>query len=568
MARRAGVGLSIAAILGVVAAAATFPVDFLLPHAGAGWAPVGDAAQHAVAQRYFIRTPWSWPPLGIAALDTPRGVNLAFADGIPLLAFALKAIARFLPQGFHGIGLWYAIATILQPVAAVWALRGAGELRLLPAVGVALAALAMPAWLARYGHAALGGHFLLLLALGWYFRLLGRTSLVCWLGAGMTALAALLVHPYLAAMVLAVLGAVPATLLLRADRGWLAAAASVGAILAMVIATMAVFGYLGAAGDGGYGQFAMNLLSPIWPYRSLLLGEFVAGEVDATGKGGWEGYNWLGTGLVAGLLVCLVLSPRQTGRAIARHAGLLAVLVALTLLAISQRVGLGNTIVLDLGPAPALLEQFRASGRFFWPVAYTLLIGTALLLARLPAGPFLVLAMGAVQTADSMPIRADLRAWAEARPAWVLAAEALRPMLAGAARLTLLPSWACIPPDAEATFVEAHQALALASETALPVSTMHVARWRTRPRCNDAALAAAPFVPGELRLILPAAQTALLPLVPEAARRCRSVGIAVACLDPPPPSAPLPAALVGPAAPAPHSEGAAPPDTAGGASSR
>ena len=37
--------------LGLAMVAALFPPEFLLPRAGMGWAPQGDAAQHAIAQR-------------------------------------------------------------------------------------------------------------------------------------------------------------------------------------------------------------------------------------------------------------------------------------------------------------------------------------------------------------------------------------------------------------------------------------------------------------------------------------------------------------------------------------
>jgi hypothetical protein len=458
-------------------------------------------------------------------------------------------------------------------MAAIWALRGTGERRFWPAIGVALAALAMPAWLARYGHAALTGHFLLLLALGWYLRLVVRQSVSRWLGAAITALAALLIHPYLAAMVLAVLGAVPLSLLLRREPGVLAGAAGVLATLALLVGAMAALGYLGATGDGGYGQFAMNLLSPVWPYRSGLLPGIAATEIDATGKGGWEGYNWLGAGLLAGLVACLLLIPRALADTVRRHAGLALALAGLAALSVSHRVGLGSVIVLDLGAVPAALEQFRASGRFFWPVAYALLIGTCTLLARIqPAGPLLVLGLGVLQAGDSLPIRADLRSWAAARPPWVLDAAALRPMLAEATFLTLLPSWPCIPPGANETFTQVHQALSLASETALPVSTMQLARWREPPRCEHATLAAAAFRTGEMRLILPAALATAFPVVPDAELRCRMVGIAMACVDPPlfspaaPPAEPAPPEP--PASAAERSADDVPPDTGDGSSSR
>lgn len=517
-----------ALLLGGALALALFPPDFLWPPAAAGFRPVGDAAQHVIAQRYLIADAWRWPPVFVPILDTQHGgLNAALADAIPALGLALKALRDWLPPAAQGIGLFYGLAWLGQGAAAVWALRGAGERRLSPALGIALAALSMPAWIGRFGHAALCGHFLLWLGLGFAVRLLGAPSRRLWLGAALLQVLALLVHPYLALMTLALLAAVPASLLLR---GAPFAGAALGTALAAaaVAGVMAAFGYLGAAGDGGYGQFAMNLLSPVWPAGSGLLGWPWAPQLDATGHGGWEGYNWLGFGLLGGLAAGLLLAPAAAARGLARHAGLALVLLALTALAVSHRVGLGTAIVLDLGAAPALLEQFRASGRFFWPVGYALLLAAMLLLAR--AAPLLCLIAGLVQFADAAPLRAALAEWARARPAWTLPAPELRAALGEARALTLLPSWHCVEKaGGDATYAALLEALLLASERALPASTMYVSRWRVPPVCRDAALAAAPLAAGELRLILPAAQAALAPLVPDSAARCAPLGPLIAC---------------------------------------
>jgi hypothetical protein len=496
--------------------------------AGAPWRPVGDAAQHAVAQRYLIADAWRWPPTLAANLNTEEGgLNTAFADSIPALALVLKAIRAALPEGFHGVGLFYGLAWLLQPVAAVWALRGAGERRLLPALGVALAAASTPAWIGRFGHAALCGHFLLLAGLGFYPRLLRAPSRGLWIGAGALQVLALLVHPYLAAMTLALLGAVPATRLLRGER-YLPAAVATGAAFGAVVLVMAGFGYLGAAGDGGYGTFAMNLLSPVWPAGSGVLGTPWSPQIDATGHGGWEGYNWLGLGLLLALMVGVTGRPREVASGLRRHAGLALVLLALTLLAVSHKVGFGTRIVLDLGAAPGPLEQFRASGRFFWPVAYALLLAGMILLARI--APVLCLAAGLVQFADAAPLRAAIAGWAGNRTPWTVPAPELRAAFAEARSLTLLPSWPCVDHRTGGeTFTTLLEVLSLASERAVPASTMYVARWRTPPACRDAALAAAPLAPGELRLILPAAQAALAPLVPDSANRCAPLGALIAC---------------------------------------
>ncbi len=478
-------------LLGTLLASLLFPLDFLLPRAGLDWRAAGDAAQHAIAQRHFLADAWRWPLL---ELPTLAGANLAFMDGIPLLAIPLKLIRGALPDGFHAIGLFYALAWMIQGPAAVFALRGFGERRFLPGLAVAVMALSMPAFIMRFGHAALCGHFVILLALGLHARLLrdGR-----WWGAAIPfQAAALLIHPYLALMALALLAATPLTLLLR-RQPWLRAAAGVAAAAACMAAVMALLGYLGAAGEGGFGQYAMNLLSPVWPHRSWFLGGLVAAEVDATGHGGWEGYNWLGLGLCMALAVGLLLRrPR-----LAHHAGLVLACLGLLALAVSFRIGLGTAVLLDVRPVPAVLEQFRASGRFFWPVAYALLIGAALLLARAGRrGTAILAACALLQFLDAIPSRAALRAWAQDRQPWTVEAQTLRPLLRAATQVTLVPAWPCVPQEDWRARVRLLELLLLESESPRPVNTAYVARWRGEaPRCE----APGPLRAGELRLVLP-----------------------------------------------------------------
>ena len=481
----------LSALMGAILVSTLFPLDFLLPRAGLDWRAAGDAAQHAIAQRHFLADAWRWPPLDVATL---MGANLAFMDGIPALALPLKLIRGALPEGFHGIGLFYALAWVAQGPAAVFALRGFGEKRLLPGLAVAVMALSMPAFIMRFGHAALTGHVVILLALGLHARTLrdGRW----WAAAIPFQVLALLVHPYLALMALALLAAAPLTLLLRRAPWLRAAAGAAGAALAMG-GTMALLGYLGAAGEGGFGDYALNLLSPAWPYRSWFLGGLVAAEVDATGFGGWEGYNWLGLGLWMALAAGLLLRrPRLGG-----HLGLVLACLGLLTLAVSFRIGFGGAVLLDIEPVPAVLEQFRASGRFFWPVGYVLLLGAALLLLSAGRRGALILAACAVlQFLDAIPSRAALRGWAGERTPWSVDAAALRPLLHEAERVTLVPAWPCVAHPDWQTRARLLELLLLASESPRPVNTAYVARWRGEaPRCE----APGPLVPGELRLVLP-----------------------------------------------------------------
>ena len=478
-------------LLGALLAIQLFGLDFIWPRTGLDWRPVGDAAQHAIAQRHFLADAWRWPLLNVGTL---QNVNLAFLDGIPALALPLKVLAPALPEGFHGIGLFYAIAWVLQPVAAVWALRGAGVRELLPGLAVAVMASAMPAFIMRYGHAALCGHFVILAALGLYFRAVEDAR--WWRLAVPFQAVALLVHPYLALMSLALLAAVPLTLLLRGlpfIRAGFGAAAAAGAMLG----TMAMLGYFGASGDGGYGQYALNLLAPLWPFRSATLGWLVSREVDATGHGGWEGYNWLGLGLWAALVAGVVVGRERILPGLRAHLGLVLALLGLTATAVSLRIGLGGVVVLDLGPAPGFLEQFRASGRFFWPVGYALMVGAAVLLTRRPV---IFAACALLQFVDATPMRLALSTWAHERAPWTIEADSLRPIFRNPTQVTLIPSWPCIAPDDGASRVAALEILLLASETPRPVNTMYAARWRTPPRCTDAEVLATPLASGEVRI--------------------------------------------------------------------
>jgi len=188
-------------------------------------------------------------------------------------------------------------------------------------------------------------------------------------------------------------------------------------------------------------------------------------------------------------------------------------------------------LLVDLGLSPQLFEPFRASGRFFWPVAYALLICTFAVLARHPrrtAGAMLVLALGALQFLDAAPLRAELQRWATAREPWTMPVTTLRQLFKEYDRLTLVPTWSCASGPEQERLMEL---LTLASERPIPVNTMYLARWRHLPPCEDAAILAQPPAPGELRLFLPEAW-ARHRAPQTGTARCTAVGSLIACGEP------------------------------------
>ena len=397
---------ALAFVVGVIALIALFPVPGVLG-TGAIWAaPFGDVAQSLTGHLAYQQDPWRWPLLTTGMMMWPHGASIAMSDSNPFFSLIAKAATRTLGLApINLLGAWLALCIMLQPVAAVFALRGITRGR--PEAALAIAALSMLslAWLARLGHINLMGHFVILAALGLALRMLQDGVRRGWAKSASLLTAAMLFHPNLFLMCVAVLAAVPAeaSLLRRAsiNRHW------TGFLLSCVI-PFALFRLLsGEFGNAasGFGYYSMNLLSPVWPQVSGLFGPGLP-TLDATG-GQYEGFNYLGAGVLF-LIVAAGVSLAATRRLPRLHPGLLLALAGLTAVALSTRVFAAHTLLLDLGGKhwEFLFAPMRASGRFFWPVGYALLVGAVVATGRLPrkAAAAVLAAAVLLQAADARPL--------------------------------------------------------------------------------------------------------------------------------------------------------------------
>ena len=178
-----------------------------------GWclAKPNDTAQHFIGGWAFLRDAWRWPPGLFYGLSDPDTASIAVVDGIPLAALIIKLFRGVKAEPFQYLGMWGLICFMLQGgfgflltgrFAKRFAVRLAGAFFLL---------LAVP-FLTRYPeHTALSSHFLLLWALYLMPGKWGRTA-AAW-PALLTL--ALVIHPYLFAMCLAVYAGVTLQTLIR-----------------------------------------------------------------------------------------------------------------------------------------------------------------------------------------------------------------------------------------------------------------------------------------------------------------------------------------------------------------
>ena len=521
---RRGVSYTAALLVGLALVLTYFPRWALVGLLPTGGPPRPDFAQHVIGQLYYLAQPW--PGLGHllsdAKLNPPTGTSIALTDSIPLLTMLLKLLGLAAP-GHQAITLYQAAAWTLQPVAAVFALRSAGERRLLPAIAISVMAASMPTYLYRFWHAALSSHFWLLLMLGLSIRI--TTSRTRWplVFACAIQVSLLLIHPYLMLMATGILAAAPLTQWARRDRRCWSTSAAIVASSGIMLLLGEGLGYWGSQSDGGFGYFSMNLVSPVWPtFSSLFPGipYLAASAVD----GQAEGYQYLGAGFIA-LLVVSLLGWRQWIGVIRNHLGICLACVLFTGLAVTNWVYFMHTQIIHVPFPSARLEQLRGSGRLFWVTTYSLLVASfVVVLRRFPlVGAPLLLAASLLQFADMQYLRQSHRDDLSLTKSYPFDAQRLEAILQAHDRLTVLPTFSCNGGGLPVTM----DLLWVAAKQQMTINSMYAARQAVTQDCLPVSVMSTPPEVDEVRVILPGFEQALVDMA--GASDCRRLQPFVVC---------------------------------------
>jgi hypothetical protein len=353
-----------------------------------------DITQYLAGFEAYFREPWHWPLWRIESLNWPFGTLTTFVDAIPLYAAVLKALV---PQSWanpNPFGYWIALCLLLQATGAWWILREAEIRSWVALLSLTILLISFPAWLYRMGHISLLSHWLIVFAFALILRGERSKQFPAWPWTALL-ICALMINIYLFCMV-ALLCAAPA--LHRA------CIKPFGPFLYWVLATVGLTGICvwicmwplpAATGqvDFGFGVYSLNLLSP------FVGGQWFSQTPNAfSAEQHFEGFNYLGFGL---MLLIAIAASLQLGQLFLRPSGasvglslklppstntlLLILLLLMTVYAFSNQLYWGTDLIYQWNvPAWAqkITGQLRASGRFFWPVAYALAIYSVILIAR------------------------------------------------------------------------------------------------------------------------------------------------------------------------------------------
>lgn len=371
-------GLVLALVLAGFFVLRTFGYDFVLGTAPYWQTQVDDVTQYIAGFNMYFTAPWQFPLLAFDSLNYPNGTRVTFVDAIPLYSLLLKL---FLPSSwapFNPFGFWVALCFLLQAAGAWWIARELRTNSWFLLICLLVIFLTYPALMARMGHISLMSHWILLFAIALYVRSYRQRQLTHWPWT-ILLVGAFYINIYLFVMACGFL--VVSLFSMRRMIQWrdvrnilmpFALLAATSLVMLFPLPTAEITREL------GFGYYSMNLLSPITG------GRFIKPQVVEV-AGQYEGFNYLGLGVLVALLIAYLRRKRTVGDIVKRHRALFMLLLLFTIYALSNQIYFGGQQIIVLkypGILRGLTSQFRASGRFFWPVGYCLVVFSLLMLHR------------------------------------------------------------------------------------------------------------------------------------------------------------------------------------------
>jgi len=311
--------LLIAACIGAGVFWFYFDVRILDP-ANAEWlfANGGDGIQHYLGSYAFRSDSWHFPITKTTWINYPEGVSIIYTDSNPLLSILAKLFRPVFPPEYQFFGIWFLLCWILQSVFGFLLVRKLTGDALYALLGGVLFCL-LPALIFRVGHANLVAFWLIIWAV--YVCVdnelsAGKKLFLFFLIASIASM----VHAYLCNMslIIAILWGIRYLLKLYKNRkeaeGKRALYAFIsrgGVYLLFFLVFIWGLGYFynrpQSSGLLGFGYYSMNMLSPVNPgYPNIF-----KLPVFAITDGQYEGYNYLGAGVLTLIVLAVVLGSRK-----------------------------------------------------------------------------------------------------------------------------------------------------------------------------------------------------------------------------------------------------------------
>lgn len=376
----------VAALLGGIAFALIYGIKILNPLYTDWLLTGGDPSQHYLGWEFFRRSDWYFP-LGLTdQLAYPLKTSVIYTDSIPIFAVFFKLFRSILPQQFQYFGIWGLLCFVLQGYFAAKILGERSSSKAVILVGTVFFIVSPIMFFRMYYHTALAAHWLILLAIYFYFKHEKEyrdifKPVMQW---GILGILIGSIHLYFVPMCGAILlGYILCSIWkerkVRIRFFYPGISFSVGLFLTIYL--LGGFSSGADTGTNNLGLFSFNLNAFLNPmsYSTLLKNTSLWNWPFYT-QGQYEGFSYLGMGIILLCACGIVLMVKNIFRR--RKPSVYQVMtvlmsIGLIVLAASPTITWNDKLLLQLPYSSTIYKYwgiFGSCGRMAWPVVYFLMI--------------------------------------------------------------------------------------------------------------------------------------------------------------------------------------------------
>lgn len=376
----------VAALLGGIAFALIYGIKILNPLYTDWLLTGGDPSQHYLGWEFFRRSSWYFPFGLTDQLAYPLKTSVIYTDSIPIFAVFFKLFRSILPRQFQYFGIWGLLCFVLQGYYAAKILGERSSSKTVILEGSVFFIVSPIMVFRMYYHTALAAHWLILLAIYFYFKHEKEyrdifKPVMQW---GILGILIGSIHLYFVPMCGAILlGYILCSIWkerkVRIRFFYPGISFSVGLFLTIYL--LGGFSSGADTGTNNLGLFSFNLNAFLNPmsYSTLLKNTSLWNWPFYT-QGQYEGFSYLGMGIILLCACGIVLMIKNIFRR--RKPSVYQVMtvlmsIGLIVLAVSPTITWNDKLLLQLPYSSTIYKYwgiFGSCGRMAWPVVYFLMI--------------------------------------------------------------------------------------------------------------------------------------------------------------------------------------------------
>ncbi len=376
----------VAALLGGIAFVLIYGIKILNPLYTDWLLTGGDPSQHYLGWEFFRRSSWYFPFGLTDQLAYPLKTSVIYTDSIPIFAVFFKLFRSILPRQFQYFGIWGLLCFVLQGYYAAKILGERSSSKTVILAGSVFFIVSPIMVFRMYYHTALAAHWLILLAIYFYFKHEKEyrdifKPVMQW---GILGILIGSIHLYFVPMCGAILlGYILCSIWkerkVRIRFFYPGISFSVGLFLTIYL--LGGFSSGADTGTNNLGLFSFNLNAFLNPmsYSTLLKNTSLWNWPFYT-QGQYEGFSYLGMGIILLCACGIVLMVKNIFRR--RKPSVYQVMtvlmsIGLIVLAASPTITWNDKLLLQLPYFSTIYKYwgiFGSCGRMAWPVVYFLMI--------------------------------------------------------------------------------------------------------------------------------------------------------------------------------------------------